>query len=305
MDGIEYKYEPDYSVPPGSVLEEMLEARGINQAELARRCGRSPKLISEIIGGKAPIEPQTAIQLERVLGMDAIVWTNMEATYRLRQAEAAERKTLAAHAEWAERFPIKGLVSMGVLPKPADKVDAVGKLLDFFGVASVEVWDERFGKLAASFRHSPELQSGREAVLSWLRIGELCAEQISCAPYNRAKFTEALKDIRALTRKRVRDFSPRLRELCADAGVAVVFISSLPRTKLSGAARWLTGQKALIQMSPRCKTNDRFWFTFFHEAGHILLHRKNLVFIDEQRKNGSDLDREADEFAANFLVPRD
>ena len=78
-----HEYRPDYAVPPGWVLEERLEVQGISQAEFARRCGRSPKLISEIISGKASLEPATALQFERVLGVDANVWLGIEAAYRL------------------------------------------------------------------------------------------------------------------------------------------------------------------------------------------------------------------------------
>ena len=82
------EYEPDYAVPPGWVIAERLAAHEIPQAELARRCGRSAKLISEIIAGKAPIEPITAIQFEKVLGVDASVWLGIDAEYRLRQTRA-------------------------------------------------------------------------------------------------------------------------------------------------------------------------------------------------------------------------
>ena len=81
------RYRPDYAVQPGWILEEELEARNIPQAELARRCGRSAKLISEIIAGKAPIEPTTAIQFQRVLGVDASVWLGIESNYRRHLAQ--------------------------------------------------------------------------------------------------------------------------------------------------------------------------------------------------------------------------
>jgi addiction module HigA family antidote len=85
-----YKWIPDYAIPPGRLLEEYLEVRGYSQAELARRCGRSPGLISEIIAGKAPIELDTALQFEKVLGLSANVWENMESIYRLQLAKEAE-----------------------------------------------------------------------------------------------------------------------------------------------------------------------------------------------------------------------
>jgi HTH-type transcriptional regulator/antitoxin HigA len=77
------QFSPDYAVPPGWVLQERLEVEGISHAKFARRCGRSPKLISEIISGKAPLEPGTALQFEKVLGVDASVWLGIESDYRL------------------------------------------------------------------------------------------------------------------------------------------------------------------------------------------------------------------------------
>ena len=78
-----YKYEPDYTVPPGWILEERIYARQMSQAEFARRCGRSPKLISDIIAGKATIHPKTALQFQKVLGLDARIWLGINSDHRL------------------------------------------------------------------------------------------------------------------------------------------------------------------------------------------------------------------------------
>ena len=87
-----YPYRPDYAVPPGWILEEHLKSHSLSPAELARRCGRSAKLISEIIAGKAPVEPKTALKFEKVLGLDASIWLGIEARYQLHQARKAEAK---------------------------------------------------------------------------------------------------------------------------------------------------------------------------------------------------------------------
>lgn len=100
------QFNPDYAVAPGSVLRERLEAHGISQAEFARRCGRSAKLISEIISGKAPLEPQTAIQFEKVLGVDASIWVGIETKYQIHRARKLETDNATAHLEWAKSFPV-------------------------------------------------------------------------------------------------------------------------------------------------------------------------------------------------------
>ena len=95
------RYDPDYAVPPGWVLKERLDAHGITPAELARRCGRSAKLISEIVAGKAPVEPRTALQFEKVLGVDADVWPGIEKDYRLHRTRAALNR-LKVRLAWDE-----------------------------------------------------------------------------------------------------------------------------------------------------------------------------------------------------------
>ena len=99
------QYSPDHAVPPGWILQERLEIEGISHAEFARRCGCSPKLISEIISGKAPLEPGTALQFENVLGVDASIWLGIESVYRLHRAREAEAETAAASAQRVKALP--------------------------------------------------------------------------------------------------------------------------------------------------------------------------------------------------------
>jgi HTH-type transcriptional regulator/antitoxin HigA len=72
---------------------------------------------------------------------------------------------------------------------------------------------------------------------------------------------------------------------------------------VSGLTRWLSKDKALIQLSLKYKTDDQVWFTFFHEAGHILLHGKRSVFIECPGRADTPEEREADAFARDFLIP--
>ena len=85
--------------------------------------------------------------------------------------------------------------------------------------------------------------------------------------------------------------------------VIVVVTPELSGTHLSGAARWI-GSKAVIQLSVRHKTDDQFWFTFFHEAAHLLSRRRRRDFVDSAEPD--DIDTEeltADRFARDALLP--
>ncbi len=76
------QYIPDFVSPPGETLLEVLETRGMSQAELAERTGRPKKTINEIIKGKTAITPETALQFEFVLGVPARFWNQREQNYR-------------------------------------------------------------------------------------------------------------------------------------------------------------------------------------------------------------------------------
>jgi HTH-type transcriptional regulator / antitoxin HigA len=293
-------FTPDYAVSPGEILEETLDARGIKKKEFAERCGLSEKTVSLIIHGKAPLLPETAIQFESVLGISAAIWNNLEAAYQLHRANAAERERLDKQRAWAKRFPIKELVKRGFMEKPSDAIDAVRRLLKFFAVASIEVWENRYKSMSVAYRHSPSFQSAPEAVATWLRIGELVAEKIDTSPYSKEAFLAALHQIRSLSR--TPDFTYQMRRLCQEAGVALAFVPEFKDTHLSGATRWLTKDKALIILSLRHKRDDHFWFSFFHESAHILRHGKKETFLDEKDMERSDEENEADAFAADFLI---
>ena len=292
------QYKPDYAVPPGWVLKDYLETWGISQAEFARRCGRSPKLISEIISGIAPIAPETALQFEKVLDLAASVWIGIEADYQLHKAQEAEAKKLADYIQWSKKFPIRELVKRSAIGEPSSDVDAVSKLLFFFGVASLDSWQNKYGTANIAYRHSPSFKSDTPALVTWLRLGEVRAMREECADYNQFNFRQALKQIRQLTRMPIAKALKEARKLCNRSGVALATIKPLPNTALSGAAWWLSARKAVIQLSARHLIDDQLWFSLFHSKKDVYIN------VNVNNKKITKLDGEADKWATDFLIPR-
>lgn len=297
-------YLPEHVSLPGETLQEVLDDRQMSQAELSERTGRPKKTINEIVRGKAAITPETALQFERVLGIPASFWNGLERNYREYLARTQEQELLQASTDWLSKIPVRSLEEFGWIERRNASVDRVREVLRFFGVASPAEWNQVFQLPQASFRHSPSFESEAGALAAWLRRGELAAQSIRCAPFDRSRFQAALADARALTTEGPDVFAARLAELCGAAGVAVAFVRELPKCRVHGATRWLSPTKALIQLSLRYKTDDHLWFTFFHEAGHILLHGKRLVFIEEGTADVTVEEDQANRFAADFLIPR-
>jgi addiction module HigA family antidote len=299
-----YTYEPDFVTPPGDTLLELLEERGISQSELARRMNRPIKTINGIIRAKKAITPETALQLELVLGAPAHVWLNLEQHYQEHLARRAANESLQTQQTWLNHFPVKAMQQRGWLPQIQDKSHLLVTLLQFFGIAEPASWEDLWSNCLVNYRKTNAYNSSAYALSVWLRQGEIEAQETMCAPYNETHFRQLLKhELRALTCLTPDQFEPQLVDLCSGVGVAVVFVPQIDGARVSGATRWLTKDKALIQLSLRYKSNDHFWFTFFHEAAHIFLHGKRDVFIDEEDGTDDAKEREANQFAADMLIP--
>jgi len=296
---------PDYAVHPGEILEETLDAREITKQELAARTGITPKTISQIVNRKASISPEVAVALERSLGISAETWTNLDTQYRLHEARERDRERYESLGDWAAQFPLLELVKRHVLSQSRDRTLAAKELLDFFAVSDLDSWSAVYEKPVALFRRSAVLQSSTHAVAAWLRLAELEAHKVDTARYNGRNFERALRSIRTLTLEEPSLYGEKLRTLCAQSGVAVVFVPELPKCRTSGATRWIGRSKTMIALSLRYKSDDQFWFSFFHEAGHAVLHGRDRVFIDIEEEAGDETEREADQFARNRLLPKE
>lgn len=296
------RYEPDHAISPGETLLETIEALELTQKELAQRMGRPVKTINQITKGAAQIIPETALQLEKVTGVPASFWNNAEANYREALARREERRRRDSQTAWVSRFSYSKMAALRFVPDVPDKPARVEALLHFFGVAAPDQWETTYGGLCGAARESATYESDLGDLSAWLRAGELTARECHCRPYDNDRFLKMLGTIRGLTTESPADIWPEVTRLCAESGVALAIVPELPRTHVFGFTRWLTPQKALIQLSLRYKTDDLLWFTLFHEAAHILLHGKREIFI-EKRGVDSPKEREADEWAGNFLIP--
>jgi addiction module HigA family antidote len=290
---------------PGEILQEALDERHMTQAELAERMGRPKKTINEIIKGKAAITPETALQLEAVLGIETIFWTNLEGAYRESLARAEERQRLEGEIEWLKEIPLKHMLSEGWIRKFDDKVDQLREALAFFRIASTSQWQKVITAPQAAFRQSSAYEKDVAATAAWLQQGVIEASRVPCARFDPDTFRASLLEVRGLTREANPSvFLPKLHELCTKSGVAFILLKEVKGSRVSGVARWVSKDKGLIQLSGRFRVDDQLWFSFFHEAAHLLLHGRNEVFLEGQKVADGRMEDEANEFAADFLIPK-
>jgi HTH-type transcriptional regulator/antitoxin HigA len=304
MQSAQHAYQPDYAVPPGETLREAIAAVGMTQADVARRTGLSTKHINQIIQGDASISPDTAYALEHVLGVPARLWNALEANFQAQRIRQRSRVVSEEDATWLHLFPVKELVRRGVLKATVDLASLRDQMYAFFGVAGREAWEAVWMTPDAAFRRSPAFEADPMATAAWLRLGELEAATIEVVDFDRGRFEAALQQVRRLMVLAPDEFDPEMKRLLAESGVALVLVDEIKGSRANGVSRWLSPTKAMIQLSTRNRWEDIFWFSLFHEAGHILLHGKRAVFVEGVGHESPDED-EANAFAARTLIPPD
>lgn len=311
MENKVFQFSPDYTIHPGEYIDELLDVYGMKQTELALRLGITTKHLNNLISGKVSVTPEMAQGLQQVFQRTAKYWLLLQANYDLSIQKEKRREWFEVHKEecrkWLELFDYPMLVKQKYLKKnTSDDFERVEELLHFFGCADIASWNQMYcSELPAACRITGGAGARIGNTSSWLRQGQLIAQNapVEMPMYDRRKFRQTLAEIRNLTLSE-ENFVPILIHLCEQAGVRLLLVRELPKSGISGAAFWIrNGEIPCIQMNLRYKKNDHFWFIFYHEAAHIVKEHKKYIFIDCEKREESDIEKEADKMAGNWLIP--
>jgi HTH-type transcriptional regulator/antitoxin HigA len=299
------EFVPRWASPPGDTITDALGEQRVDRRSLAEALELSDEDLNALLEGETPFTIALAERLSSTIGGSVEFWMTRDGQYH------ADRSRVVAD-EWAQRMPIKDMATFGWIPPDVDDwVEQIDECLQFFDVESPEAWEAEHEALSelTRFRSSKVLERDEFAVAAWLRQCEVELSQIPCRDWDRDAFAALLPQLLPLTRVRdPRQFLPELQGRCADVGVAVAVVRAPRGCPVSGAARRLANGQPSIALSGRHRADDHLWFTFFHEAAHLLLHGTDALYLDEIELNSDPApsadEAEADEFAGTLLVPR-
>jgi plasmid maintenance system antidote protein VapI len=301
------EFEPDWVSPPGETIADILEERNISLADFMEQMGCTVDAASDLLRGRVTITAEIARRLEVVLGVSSGFWMSRESQYRGDLARVESTSRSPSVQGWLSELPLKDMIKFRwLLPSAPSAAAQAAACLNFFGVPDIDTWRQTYRVVAesAAFRTSPSFKSRPGAVAAWLRQGEIEATSIDCRPWDAKRFAAELLTIRRLTWKKApKLFVPALQKVCAECGVAVVIVRAPAGCRASGATRFLSHRKALLMLSFRYLSDDHFWFTFFHEAGHLVLHDMNSLFLEGEDRISTKEEGEANEFSAAVLIP--
>lgn len=302
MVDVNNRYKPNIAIPPGETLKEVLESQNMTQKEFAERVELSKKTVNQIIKGIAPITPETALKFESVFGIPASFWNNLERNYQETDLRLKTEKELEKEKEILKSINYSDLVKLHWVKEAKTIKDKILNLRSFLSVSSLKLVPNVYN---AAFRKTKNSKASPFAIAAWIEKGVKKANEIETEPFDKKKIISCINNFRSLTLKKPEEFVPRLISDCASCGIALVILPYLPKTHANGATKWLNSKKALLLLNNRFRFIDIFWFTFFHELGHLILDSKKDTFIDLEKENKkNNLEKKPDEFAANTLIPR-
>jgi HTH-type transcriptional regulator / antitoxin HigA len=304
----EQAFQPEWFSKPGDTLRTLLDKRDLSPLALAERMGRDATVVHGLLSGRVAIDDCLAGLLARCVGGSAMFWRTRQHQFDQKLQRIAGAVPTEQAKAWLKTLPIKDMIASGWLPATDQPRDTLRAVLAYFDVNDPDEWRDRYAEFQNrfSFRTSPAFESKLGALAAWLRQAEIQAASMPCQPFTAGGLRARLQDMRVLTKATNLSFViPRLRAQCAEAGIAVVFLRAPAGCSASGATRFLSSTKGMIVLSFRHLSDDQFWFSFFHEIGHLLLHGDRSTFIDGDAADMTEKEKEANTFSESLLVPQD
>ena len=285
------------ATPPGATIKEQLNDRGMSQKEFAARMDMSEKHISKLINGEVQLTPEVAVRLEIVLGVPAKFWNNLEAVYREKLIKVKAENSMEADEALVKQLPYGEMARYGWVPSTRNSKEKVINLRRYFEVVELSLLENtQITRIAC--RRLAITEKSDFALLAWTQEAKILARGIETQPINIKGLINDIPDIRKMTCQKPQNFGLKLKSILAQNGIALVFLPHLKGSFLQGAS-FMEGNKIIVGMTARGKDADKFWFSLFHELGHIILgHIGKADGTTLQDESG------ADEWARDELISR-
>lgn len=294
--------KPAAVFPPGEFIKEEIDARGWTQEDLATILDKPLPTVNQIINGKRAVIAETAMRLAVAFGNTPQFWMSLEAAWQLhRQGEASDASRVRSRARLYELAPVREMVKRGWLKKTETSRGLETELKRFFDVGCLDDVPD----LAAAARASTQGEHGgmTSSQWAWCRRAIQLARMVEAKRFSRSKLSGVVDALRPLMRdpEEVR----HVPKVLSDAGIRLVIVEHLSRTRIDGAALWPSDTSPVVSLSLRYGRIDHFWFTLMHELAHILNRDGELADVDILQRSEvlDDAEEKANEQAAAWLVP--
>lgn len=302
------EYKDIVAFHPGYYIAEMIVDMGMTQEEFAQRLGTTAKTISLLVNGKANLTKDIAKKLSTMLGTSSEIWLNLQSAYERHVIEIEQLR------DFDEQEVIALMIDYSYFEKVCNLVatknikERIINLCKCLMIADLRILAQP--DFLVNFRtgvSSIEMKNIVNAK-AWIQIAMNCSKYMETASFDAEKLKAFLPEIRSMTIQAPENFLPRLKDIFSQCGVAFVLLPHLKNSGVNGAVKWLSQNQVVLAMNDRGLYADRFWFSLFHEIKHVLQQKIKTTFVScsetEMISMNSSLEKEADQFAADYLIPK-
>lgn len=300
---------PFEATHPGTLIQDEINYRDIKQSDLAMQLDIQKSLLNEIIKGKRAVTADIAILLEKILGISAEYWMNLQSQYDIDIARIKEKnvKRLANAEQWSI---IKNYVPLNYLKKRGYFNDDLNKDIEvvksIYDVPSIDMLVQKTAQQhVALHRKSDKLLVDDKNMLAWNMLAQYESRNQQVNSFNFNNLPALKKELRSIFFENVNTIE-NVKSKMNQYGIKFVLIEKIEKAPIDGYTFWSDNNPA-IAMTIRHKRIDNFAFTIMHELGHIDLHlriNKDSQFFD---LSGADksmevMEQQADKYAQESLI---
>jgi len=292
------EYNDQMAFHPGYYIKELVDQSGLTQEDFAKRLDTTPKNLSLLIRGEQSMSIDMAVKLSRMEGTSINYWLNIQKTFDSLLAKFKSDQELEAEREAFRHLDYSYFQKEYGLPSLSGKTDEqIEKLRRFLKVSSLSALRKR--EMSVVFRASTGELSDAEMIRAnaMVEIAVNRTLMVEGLRYDRKTFLKQVEYAKTLTTDH-ENFFPELRAALYTAGVIFIILPHMPGATINGASKRV-GRSVMLMVSDRRTYADSFWFTMFHEMGHILHGDFGISFENET----GEIEEEADHFAREQLIP--
>lgn len=294
-------------IHPGETIKEVLEEKNMKQEELAIRTGFSAKHVSEVVNEKKGISPSFAKSLEYVFGIPTSFWINLQGIYDKELLDYKERAEIDENEVEVVK-QLKGVIKyaekLNLIEKTKNEISQIIELRNLCNVTNLTYINKLCTNFVA-FRKSQTVETNVYVLYVWLRICELIADKKQIeSEYDAEKLRANICNIKNCMFLEINEAMRELTKIFASCGIIFQVVENFAGAPVQGFIKKSNG-RIILSMTIRGAYADIFWFTLFHEVGHLLngdMSAPNFIDFTNSKSNMEDL---ADDFASNALIPED
>lgn len=293
----------DLIIHPGETIKELLEQKQMTQEELAIRTGYSAKHVSEVISGKKDISSKFANALEYVFGIPTEFWINLQGLYdkeileveKINNIEEEEFNVLNELKEVVKYCEATEIIDSGL-----NKSLTLLNMRRFLNVNNLTAIPN-LPLQQVAFRGSKKIKVNINVLYAWKKICEYLTDKVEITKeFDKNILKDKYEDIKKTMFLEPNEMIAELKKIFLECGIVFEVVHNFTGAPVQGYIQ-KKKNKVILCMTIRQSFSDIFWFTLFHEIGHLVNDDFNNQYIDYYFIE-SETEKNADSFARNILI---